>query len=226
MKHRNLLAFLLAFCILFGIAPAVFAADTGDMPAAIDENFDGMICNREPDGWLVEPNGREDAGVLINTAPKQQQGDNAMRIEDNSSEYANPTVATKVFAETADAVLSFDYYLESVEGANAFALSKESFATNQKRVNVGVFPNNDGTATLKYFDADQRKWIATSKTDMQKETWYSFKIVTKAASNTADLYLNGELLCQIAANKSIANFVFYSFEALLLRKLNNLLYNK
>lgn len=204
MKHKNLLAFLLALCILFGIAPAVFATDISDMPAAIDENFDGMICNREPDGWLVEPSGREDASVLINTAPKQQPGGNAMRIEDNSSEYANPTIATKVFAETADAVLSFDYYLESLEGANAFALSKDGFATNQKRVNVGVFPNNDGTATLKYFDAAQWKWIATSKTDMQKETWYSFKIVTKAASNTADLYLNGELLCQIAANKSIA----------------------
>ena len=186
MKHKNLLAFLLALCILFGIAPAVFATDISDMPAAIDENFDGMICNREPDGWLVEPSGREDAGVLINTAPKQQQGGNAMRIEDNSSEYATPTIATKVFAETADAVLSFDYYLESVQGANAFALSKDGSATNQKRVNVGVFPNNDGTATLKYFDAAQWKWIATSKTDMQKETWYSFKIVTKAASNTAD----------------------------------------
>ena len=204
MKHRNLLALLLALCIPLVGVPAVFAADIGDIPAAIDENFDGMVCNEEPDGWIVDPTGRTDAGVTVNSAPQKTQGDNAMRIEDNSSEYATPTIDTKVFAETADAVLSFDYYLESVEGANAFALSKDGSATNQKRVNVGVFPNDDGTGTLKYFDAAQWKWIATSKTDMQKETWYSFKIVTKANMSTADLYLDGELLCQIAANQSIA----------------------
>ncbi len=202
MKQQGkLLALLLTLCILLGYVPTVFA---DALPAAIDENFDTMVRGQEPNGWTVEPIGRNDAGVKVVAAPNKAQGDNAMRIEDNSSEYANPTVATKTFAATADVELSFDYYLESVAGANAFALSKDGIATNQKRVNLGVFPNGDDTATLKYYDKTQKKWIATAKTDIQKETWYSFKIVTKAAENTADVYLDGEKLCSVWADASIA----------------------
>ena len=201
MKQQGkLLALLLALCILLGYVPTVFA---DALPAAIDENFDTMARGQEPEGWTVEPIGRNDAGVKVVAAPNKAQGDNAMRIEDNSSEYANPTVATKTFAATADVELCFDYYLESVAGANAFALSKDGIATNQKRVNLGVFPNGDGTATLKYYDKTQKKWIATSKTDMQKETLYSFKIVTKAAKSTADVYLNEKKLCSVWADASI-----------------------
>ena len=202
MKQQGkLLALLLALCILLGYVPTVFA---DALPAAIDENFDTMARGQEPEGWTVEPIGRNDAGVKVVAAPNKAQGDNAMRIEDNSSEYATPTVATKTFAATADVELCFDYYLESVAGANAFALSKDGIATNQKRVNLGVFPNGDGTATLKYYDKTQKKWIATSKTDMQKETLYSFKIVTKAAKSTADVYLNEKKLCSVWADASIA----------------------
>lgn len=205
MKPKNkILSFLLTLCILFGVVPTVFAsASSQSIIAAIDEKFDTMPIGQEPDGWIVEPIGRTDAGVKIVTAPQKAQGDNAMRIEDNSTEYAKPTIATKTFLATADVEFCFDYYLESVENANAFALSKDGVATNQKRVNLGVFPNGDGTATLKYYNP-QTKWVATAKTDMQKETWYSFKIITKAGEDIADVYLDGEKLCSIWADKNIA----------------------
>ena len=149
-RNRKLLALFLTFSILLGSVPTVFASDTSpSTPAAIDENFDGMTVGQEPTGWTVEPIGRTDASVKVTDAPQKSQGDYAMRIEDNSSEYQNPARATKTFAPTADVELCFDYYLESVEGANAFALSKDGIATNQKRVNIGIFPNGDGTATLK-----------------------------------------------------------------------------
>ena len=198
------LALFLTLCILFGSIPTVFATENSTAMPAIDDTFDDMTVGQEPDGWTVEPLGRNDAGVKVVTAPNKAQGDNAMRIEDNSTEYANPTVATKTFAATADVELSFDYYLESVAGANAFGLSKDGVATNQKRVNIGIFPNGDDTATLKYYSKAQKKWIATSKTDMQKETWYSFKIVAKANADVADLYLDGEKLCSVWADKSVA----------------------
>lgn len=198
------LVLFLTLCILFGSIPTVFATENSTAMPAIDDTFDDMTVGQEPDGWTVEPLGRNDAGVKVVTAPNKAQGDNAMRIEDNSTEYANPTVATKTFAATADVELSFDYYLESVAGANAFGLSKDGVATNQKRVNIGIFPNGDDTATLKYYSKAQKKWIATSKTDMQKETWYSFKIVTQANADVADLYLDGEKLCSVWADKSVA----------------------
>ena len=200
--YIRILLLLLNVCILAQFFPAF--ALTNDTPAAVEENFDDMLCNQEPTGWLVDPIGRTDAGVKVVTSPKNLQGGNAMRIEDNSSEYATPTIAAKTFAATDSVVLCFDYYLESVEGANAFALSKDGSATNQKRVNMGIFPNGDGTATLKYYHKTQKKWIATVKTDIQKETWYTFKIVTNANSDTADVYLNGTKLCSVWADKSIA----------------------
>lgn len=200
-RISRLLSLLLALFTLFGTMPTVFAE--GEI-AAIDESFDNMTLGLEPDGWTVEPIGRTDGGVKVVATPKNAQGGNAMRIEDNSSEYANPTIATKTFVATGDILLSFDYYLESVAGANAFALSKDGVATNQKRVNLGVFPNGDGTATLKYYDKVQKKWIATPQSDIQKETWYAFKIVTNANSDTADVYLDGIKLCSVWADKSIA----------------------
>ena len=203
-QKRKLLSLLLTLCILFGVVPTVFASDASPLiPAAINENFNSLPIGLEPDGWTVEPIGRTDAGVKIVAAPKKAQGDNAMHIEDNSTEYAYPSRATKTFAATADVELCFDYYLESVAGANAFGIAKDGIATNQKRVNLGIFPNGDGTATLKYYNP-QTKWVATAKTDMQKETWYSFRIVTKANSETADVYLNGEKLCSVWADKSIS----------------------
>ena len=162
------LTLILVLCIISGGFPTVFA---DGIPAAIDEDFDNMVHDQEPYGWEVEPIGRTDAGVKVVPAPKNSQGGNAMRIEDNSSEYQNPTIAQKTFAATADIEICFDYYLESVAGANAFALSKDGIATNQKRVNLGIFPNGDGdTATLKYYHKTQKKWIATPKTDILKET--------------------------------------------------------
>lgn len=203
-RNRKILALFLTFSILIGSVPAAFA-DTASpsTPAAIDENFDGMTVTQEPDGWTVEPTDRTDASVTIVNAPKKLQGDYAMRIEDNSTEYQNPSRATKTFAPTADVELCFDYYLESVQGANAFALSKNGIATNDKRVNIGIFPNDDGTGTLKYYSKSQSKWVSTPKTDMQKETWYSFRIVTKANSDLADLYLDGTKVCSILADRSI-----------------------
>lgn len=196
------LTLILVLCIISGGFPTVFA---DGIPAAIDEDFDNMVHDQEPYGWEVEPIGRTDAGVKVVPAPKNSQGGNAMRIEDNSSEYQNPTIAQKTFAATADIEICFDYYLESVAGANAFALSKDGIATNQKRVNLGIFPNGDGnTATLKYYHKTQKKWIATPKTDILKETWYTFKIVTNANSESADLYLNGTKLCSVWADKNIA----------------------
>ena len=194
-------AFLLAFSILLGIAPTVFAEE---LPSAIiDENFDNMTRNQEPDGWVVEPIGRNDAGVMVTASPNSIQGGNAMRIEDNSTEFEKPALACKTFAPLADVTLSFDYYLESVKGANAFALASGGSATRQKRVNIATFDNGDEIATLKYFDTAQYKWIATPKTDMQKGTWYSFKIITNANSGSADLYLDGTKLCEIWADQSI-----------------------
>ena len=202
--NRKLLALFLTFSILIGSIPAVFAdAASPSTPAAIDENFDSMTVGQEPNGWTVEPTDRTDASVKTVDAPQKSQGDYAMRIEDNSTEYQNPSRATKTFAPTADVELCFDYYLESVQGANAFAIAKEGVATNQKRVNIGVFPNGDGTATLKYYSKSQSKWVPTSKTDMQKETWYSFRIVTKANSDLADLYLDGKKVCSIWSDRSI-----------------------
>ena len=203
-RNRKLLALFLTVCILFGSIPSVFAGSASPSPlAAIDTTFDNMTLGKEPTGWTVEPTDRTDASVTVVDAPQKTQGDYAMRIEDNSTEYQNPSRATKTFAPTADVELCFDYYLESVQGANAFALSKDGIATNQKRVNIGVFPNDDGTATLKYYSKSQGKWISTPKTDMQKETWYSFKIVTKANSDLADLYLDGTKVCSIWADRSI-----------------------
>ena len=202
--NRKLLALFLTFSILIGSIPAVFASNASpSTPAAINATFDNMTLGEEPDGWTVEPTGRTDASVTVVDAPKKTQGDYAMRIEDNSTEYQNPSRATKTFAPEADVELCFDYYLESVQGANAFALSKDGIATNQKRVNLGVFPNGDETATLKYYSKTQSKWISTPKTDMQKETWYSIKIVTKANSDLADLYIDGAKVCSIWADRSI-----------------------
>ena len=202
--NRKLLALFLTFSILLGSIPAVFAdAASPSTPAAIDENFDSMTVGEEPLGWTVEPTDRTDASVKTVDAPQKSQGDYAMRIEDNSTEYQNPSRATKTFAPTADVELCFDYYLESVAGANAFGIAKAGIATNQKRVNIGVFPNGDGTATLKYYSKSQNKWLSTPKTDMQKETWYSFRIVTKANSDLADLYLDGKKVCSIWSDRSI-----------------------
>ncbi|MBR5120545.1 MAG: exo-alpha-sialidase [Clostridia bacterium] len=202
--NRKLLALFLTFSILIGSIPAVFAdAASPSTPAAIDENFDSMTVGQEPNGWTVEPTDRTDASVKTVDAPQKSQGDYAMRIEDNSTEYQNPSRATKTFAPTADVELCFDYYLESVQGANAFALSKNGIATNDKRVNIGIFPNDDGTGTLKYYSKSQSKWVSTPKTDMQKETWYSFRIVTKANSDLADLYLDGKKVCSIWSDRSI-----------------------
>ena len=203
-RNARFLAFLLALCIPLGILPSVLAdSSTSIMPAAIDENFDDMTVGQEPVDWTVEPIGRTDAGVKIVATPKKAQGDNAMRIEDNSTEYANPARVTKTFAETSDVELCFDYYLESVAGANALGIAKDGIATGQKRVNLGIFPNGDGTATLKYYNP-QTKWVATAKKDMQKETWYSFRIVTKAGEDTADIYVDGEKIESIWADKNIA----------------------
>lgn len=204
-QNKKGLALLLTLCILFGTVPTVFATDNShSAPAAINDTFHGMTVGQEPEGWSVEPTNRTDAGVKVVDAPQKAKGDYAMRIEDNSTEYQNPAIAQKNFAPTADVELCFDYYLESVEGANAFALAKDGIATNQKRVNLGIFPNSDGnTATLKYYHKTQKKWIATSKTDIQKETWYSFKIVTKATSDVADIYLDGEKIGTVWTDKSI-----------------------
>ena len=197
----KIFALLLAFSILLGVVPTVFAEE---LPSAIiDENFDNMTRNQEPDGWVVEPIGRNDAGVMVTASPNSIQGGNAMRIEDNSTEFEKPALACKTFAPMADIALSFDYYLESVKGANAFALASGGSSTRQKRVNIATFDNGDETATLKYFDTAQYKWIATPKTDMQKGTWYSFKIITNANSGSADLYLDGTKLCEIWADQSI-----------------------
>jgi len=206
MKLKNkILSFLLTLCILGGMIPTAFASDDSQsIIAAIDEDFDGMPIGQEPDGWIAEPIGRTDAGVKIVTAPQKAQGDNAMRIEDNSTEYANPARVTKTFAETSDVELCFDYYLESVAGANALGIAKDGIATGQKRINLGIFPNKDGTATLKYYSKSQSKWISTSKTNMEKETWYSFRIVTKAGEDTADIYVDGEKIESIWADKNIA----------------------
>ena len=123
--NRKLLALFLTFSILLGSIPAVFAdAASPSTPAAIDENFDSMTVGQEPNGWTVEPTDRTDASVKTVDAPQKSQGDYAMRIEDNSTEYQNPSRATKTFAPTADVELCFDYYLESVQGANAFAIAK------------------------------------------------------------------------------------------------------
>ena len=203
-RNRKLLSLFLAACILLGSIPTIFADSSSPLASAtIDDTFDDMPLGQEPDGWTVEPFDRTDASVKVVAAPQKSQGDYAMRIEDNSTEYQNPTRSTKTFAPTADVELCFDYYLESVQGANAFALSKDGIATNQKRVNIGIFPNGDGTATLKYYNKSQGKWIATSQTNMKKETWYSFKIVTKANSNLADLYLDGTKVCSVWADKSV-----------------------
>ena len=197
----KIFALLLAFSILLGVVPTVFAEE---LPSTIiEENFDNMTRNQEPDGWAVEPIGRNDAGVIVTASPNSSQGGNAMRIEDNSTEFEKPALACKTFAATADIVLSFDYYLESVKGANAFALASGGSATRQKRVNIAIFDNGDETATLKYFDTAQYKWIATPKTDIQKGTWYSFKIITNANSSSAVLYLDGTKLCEIWADQSI-----------------------
>ena len=205
MKRKNkILSLFLALFILFGMVPTTFASTASQSAiAAVDDDFNGLPIGLEPDGWTVEPIGRPDAGVKIVAAPKKAQGDNAMRIEDNSTEYANPTRVTKTFASAADVELCFDYYLESVSGANALGICKDGIATNQKRVNLGIFPNGDGTATLKYYNP-QTKWVATAKKDMQKETWYSFKIVSKANSDTADVYVNGEKIGSVWADQRIA----------------------
>jgi len=205
MKLKNkILSLFLALFILFGMVPTTFASTAYQSAiAAVDEDFNGLPIGLEPDGWTVEPIGRTDAGVKIIAAPKKAQGDNAMRIEDNSTEYANPARVTKTFASAADVELCFDYYLESVSGANALGICKDGIATNQKRVNLGIFPNGDGSATLKYYNP-QTKWVATAKKDMQKETWYSFKIVSKANSDTADVYVNGEKIGSVWADQRIA----------------------
>ncbi len=205
MKLKNkILSLFLALFILFGMVPTTFASTASQSAvAAVDEDFNGLPIGLEPDGWTVEPIGRTDAGVKIIAAPKKAQGDNAMRIEDNSTEYANPARVTKTFASAADVELCFDYYLESVSGANALGICKDGIATNQKRVNLGIFPNGDGSATLKYYNP-QTKWVATAKKDMQKETWYSFKIVSKANSDTADVYVNGEKIGSVWADQRIA----------------------
>ena len=205
MKLKNkILSLFLALFILFGMVPTTFASTASQSAiAAVDEDFNGLPIGLEPDGWTVEPIGRTDAGVKIVAAPKKAQGDNAMRIEDNSTEYANPARVTKTFASAADVELCFDYYLESVSGANALGICKDGIATNQKRVNLGIFPNGDGSATLKYYNP-QTKWVATAKKDMQKETWYSFKIVSKANSDTADVYVNGEKIGSVWADQRIA----------------------
>ena len=201
-SYRKPLLFLLVICVLIQLLPLISSAES--LPSAIEENFDNMTPGTPPDGWNTDPTGRTDAGVTVTKSPKMTTGGNAMRIEDNSSEYAKPTSASKTFLPSADVEFLFDYYLESVKGANAFAIASGGIETRQKRVNLGVFDNGDGTATLKYFNISQWKWIATPKTDLQKETWYSFRIVTKADSSVADLYLNGEKLCSVWADKSIA----------------------
>ena len=204
-QTTRIFALLLALCIPFGIFPPAFANGASSPPSlAINETFDNMTLGQEPDGWVVEPIGRTDSGVKVMTAPNSTQGGNAMRIEDNSTEYAFPSRATKTFGASADVELSFDYYLGSVKGANAFAISSGGIDTNQKRVNLGIFDNGDNTATLKYYHKTQKKWIATPKTDIQKEVWYSFKIVSKVNAETAEVYLNGEKLCEVWADKSIA----------------------
>ena len=208
-RLKRACALFLMICLLIGTIPSVFAINTSSLPPAIDEDFESMTRGQEPSDWIVEPIDRTDASVKVEAAPQAAQnslvGGNAMRIVDNSSEYANPSRATKLFSATADVELCFDYYLESVKGANAFGIAKDDITTNQKRVNLGVFPNGDDTtATLKYYDKVQKKWIATAKADIQKETWYSFKIVTKANTDTADVYLNGEKLCSVWADKNIS----------------------
>lgn len=200
--YKKPLLFLLVICVLVQFLPLLSSAE--NLPSAIEESFDDMTLGTEPNGWDIDPIGRTDAGVTVSKSPKNITGGNAMRIEDNSSEYAKSTSATKTFLPTADVEFLFDYYLESVKGANAFAIASGGSETRQKRINIAVFNNGDGTATLKYFDANQWKWISTPKTDLQKETWYSFHIVNKANSATADLYLNGEKLCSISSNTSIA----------------------
>lgn len=200
--YKKSLVILLAICMLVQLLPLISAAE--EIGAAITETFDSMPTGAAPNGWEIAPTDRTDAGVWVTKAPKTTIGGNAMRIEDNSSEFAKPTSAAKIFLPTADVELLFDYYLESVKGANAFAIASGGIETRQKRVNLGIFDNGDGTATLKYFDISQWKWIATPKTDLQKETWYSFRVVSKANANAADLYLNGEKLCSVWADKSIA----------------------
>ena len=202
-SYRRPLLFLLVICVLTQLLAVLSYAES--IPSAIKENFDSITPGTAPTGWDIDPTGRADAGVTVSKTPKNTTGGNAMRIEDNSSEYAKATSASKTFLPSADAEFLFDYYLESVKGANAFAIASGGIETRQKRVNLGIFDNGDGTATLKYFDISQWKWIATPKTDLQKETWYSFRIVTKANASVADLYLNGEKLCSVWADKSITS---------------------
>ena len=167
MKLKNkILSLFLALFILFGMVPTTFASTASQSAiAAVDEDFNGMPIGLEPDGWTVEPIGRTDASVKIVATPKKAQGDNAMRIEDNSTEYANPTRVTKTFAPAADVELCFDYYLESVSGANALGICKDGIATNQKRVNLGIFPNGDGTFRINGYDVTSNVLATVNGTD-------------------------------------------------------------
>ena len=62
-RNIKILTLLLAFSILLGVVPTVFAEE---LPSAIiDENFDNMTRGQEPDGWAVEPIGRNDAGIMV-----------------------------------------------------------------------------------------------------------------------------------------------------------------
>ena len=96
-QSKKVLALFLILCILIGSIPTVFATENSTAMPAINDTFNDMSVGQEPQGWTVEPVGRTDASVKVISAPKKEQGDYAMRIVDNSSEYQNPTIAQKSF---------------------------------------------------------------------------------------------------------------------------------
>ncbi len=185
----------------------IFSQETLAAQYITDENFDGMVCGSEPIGWIVSPTNRSDASIKVEKAPSGQETTsvrgNAIRIEDNSTEFPYPSYAYKTFKSSDKIVVTFDYYLESVKGANGFTLGNGGISTDRSKIKLAVFDNGDGTATFKYFDNSKWKYINTSKTDIKKNTWYSFKIVLDNTDNTAEVYIDNQKICDAYQNPNI-----------------------
>ena len=166
------------------------------------QDFEDVVSGALPAGWTREAAEGTETGAWVVDMPCGSG--KALRLEDNSAVYSEPVRAGYVFAASDDVDISFDYLLESVSGVNAFGTFAGSFASGNKKVSLGVFPNGDGTGVLRYFDVGAWKWINTPLTVVRPNTWYNIRFVQTVGASTARMYVDGVYLGDVYANAAIS----------------------
>ncbi|MGG1519702.1 polysaccharide lyase 8 family protein [Paenibacillus oryzisoli] len=154
----------------------------------MDEDFDTGTTGSAPAGWTVD----SPTGASTTIAAVPSASDKSMKLADSST--TTFTYAKKSFvAQTGETTFEFQAMAAQTSSTTGFHVRNTS---GTSAITVAFGSSGD---LYTYYGATQ-----TNLQTYTANTWYTFKIVARPATDTFDLYINGT---QVVANQSFRNAV-------------------